>query len=93
MELFFSLLSNRETTQNLGFEPLVEVKDERVSQLTPTGDFSSLTTPLLEGEVVDNTIKVNIIGMTCQSCVRNIEETVSKKPGILNIKVINQKRN
>lgn len=78
----------KETTHNLGFEPLVEVKeDEHVSQLTPTGDFSLSTTPLLEGQVADNTIKVNIIGMTCQSCVRNIEETISKKPGVLSIKV------
>jgi len=30
---------------------------------------------------------VNIIGMTCMSCVRNIESTVGNKPGIKHIKV------
>lgn len=50
----------------------------------------SATTPLLGQENTDTrtaTVKVNIEGMTCQSCVRNIEGTVSKQKGILNIKV------
>lgn len=83
MYLFF-----RETTQNLGFEPLLEVKDEdAVQTLSPTGDYNLLTVPLLKTPETDCTIKVNIIGMTCQSCVKNIEETVGSKRGIINIKV------
>ncbi|CAG5115771.1 unnamed protein product [Candidula unifasciata] len=31
--------------------------------------------------------QIQIEGMTCQSCVRNIENTISAKPGIINIKV------
>lgn len=66
----------REATQNLGFEPLIKFKTKNVSQLTPTGDYKS-----------DGIVRVNIVGMTCQSCVRNIEETVGKKAGIHSIKV------
>lgn len=50
----------------------------------------SATIPLLSQENTDAQnaiIKVNIEGMTCQSCVRNIEGTVSKQKGILTIKV------
>lgn len=32
--------------------------------------------------------RLPIIGMTCQSCVRNIEGTISKKPGVISIKVV-----
>lgn len=33
-------------------------------------------------------VRLPIIGMTCQSCVRNIEGNISTKPGIANIKVV-----
>lgn len=45
---------------------------------TPSGDH-------LSGD--DAKIRISIEGMTCQSCVRTIEETVSQKPGIYSIKV------
>lgn len=32
-------------------------------------------------------VRINIYGMTCQSCVKNIESCVSTKPGIISIKV------
>lgn len=35
-----------------------------------------------------STVRLPIIGMTCQSCVRNIEGAISQKPGIHKIKVI-----
>ncbi|XP_055853819.1 copper-transporting ATPase 1 isoform X2 [Episyrphus balteatus] len=35
-----------------------------------------------------STVRLPIIGMTCQSCVRNIESTISTKPGILKTQVI-----
>lgn len=34
------------------------------------------------------TIRLPIIGMTCQSCVRNIEENIKTKPGVRHIKVV-----
>ena len=35
----------------------------------------------------ESSLVVNIQGMTCQSCVKNIEGTISSLEGILNIKV------
>jgi Cu+-exporting ATPase len=32
-------------------------------------------------------IKIDIIGMTCQSCVSSIEGNIGPMPGVLNIKV------
>lgn len=34
-----------------------------------------------------STVTVGIEGMTCMSCVKNIESTVGEKPGVLVIKV------
>ncbi|KAF5291798.1 hypothetical protein FQA39_LY14286 [Lamprigera yunnana] len=70
----------RETTQNLGFEPLIKSRSQDVSHLTPTGDYK-----IKDG--LEKVVKVNIVGMTCQSCVRNIEDTVGKRKGIFSIKV------
>ena len=35
-----------------------------------------------------NTVKVNIKGMTCQSCVTNIERIIGKRPDVVNLRVI-----
>lgn len=32
-------------------------------------------------------VKIDIIGMTCQSCVSSIEGSIGSMPGVLNIKV------
>ncbi|XP_049824335.1 copper-transporting ATPase 1-like isoform X3 [Aethina tumida] len=64
-----------------GFEPLINQhhsENEPVVHRTPSGDH-------LSGD--DAKIRISIEGMTCQSCVRTIEETVSQKPGIYSIKV------
>lgn len=37
---------------------------------------------------ITSSIRVYIEGMTCQSCVKNIEGTISKKKGIISIKVL-----
>ncbi|XP_048243847.1 copper-transporting ATPase 1-like isoform X3 [Haliotis rufescens] len=39
-------------------------------------------------EEMDRTTVVTIEGMTCQSCVRNIENNIAKEKGVLDIKVI-----
>lgn len=58
-----------------------------MSPLSPTGDYTPKT-PLLPSDATNTTIvRINIYGMTCQSCVRNIESTISQKPGIIHIKV------
>ncbi|KAG5346117.1 ATP7A ATPase, partial [Acromyrmex charruanus] len=35
-----------------------------------------------------NTVKINIKGMTCQSCVTNIERIIGKRPDVVNLRVI-----
>ncbi|XP_018565984.1 copper-transporting ATPase 1 isoform X4 [Anoplophora glabripennis] len=76
------------TSDTLGFEPLINQKhseNERITTYSPSsGDYSG---NLIDAEPEEGAIRVNIIGMTCQSCVKNIEETISKKPGIFSIKV------
>ena len=42
-------------------------------------------------EGMDDPVRIctlNIQGMTCQSCVKNIESNVSPKPGVISAKVI-----
>lgn len=38
-------------------------------------------------EQLTSSIRLSVNGMTCQSCVRNIESNVKEKPGIFTIKV------
>lgn len=82
----------RNTSDTLGFEPLINQKvtnNERVTTYSPSsGDYSG---GLIDTESEDGAVRVNIIGMTCQSCVKNIEENISKKPGIYSIKVRTKK--
>lgn len=77
--------------------------DAGVVHLTPTGDFLiTSSTPLMSSSSTsksnqqrwrqqqtsqESIVKIHIDGMTCQSCVRNIEDVISKKNGIVNIKV------
>lgn len=35
-----------------------------------------------------STVKINIEGMRCESCVKNIEGTIGSRAGVVNIKVI-----
>ncbi|XP_034247401.1 copper-transporting ATPase 1 isoform X2 [Thrips palmi] len=41
----------------------------------------------------EDTVDVRVEGMTCQSCVRNIEGHLSSRPGVLHIKVSLEKKN
>lgn len=47
--------------------------------------FSTETQGLLEQVI--SSVRLPITGMTCQSCVRNIEGNIRTKPGIVSIKV------
>lgn len=78
----------RQTSETLGFEPLTKTKERHhISPLSPSGE-SNASTPLLQ-PLLDNdaTVRITITGMTCQSCVRSIEETISRGEGIHSIKV------
>lgn len=44
-------------------------------------------TAKLAGDPGMKSVDINIIGMTCQSCVRNIESNIGKLKGIHSIKV------
>ena len=56
-------------------------------------DIQDLT-PLIEvGEEQGEEILVSVEGMTCQSCVRNIEGNLSQHPGVKSIKVSLEKNN
>ncbi|XP_017015962.2 copper-transporting ATPase 1 [Drosophila takahashii] len=35
-----------------------------------------------------STVRLPIVGMTCQSCVRNIQEQIGQKPGIITVRVV-----
>lgn len=86
------MLFFRDATESFGFEPLINEKhseSESVSLLAPTGDFLS-SEPVTGRD--DATVKISVLGMTCQSCVKNIEENLSKKPGIYSIKVSLQEK-
>lgn len=44
--------------------------------------------PEIKRTMDNQDIRLPIEGMTCQSCVRNIESTISGKPGIINVRVV-----
>lgn len=77
----------RNASDSQAIEPLLNKTSEYKpsSTLSATGDHNNIL--INDANSEDGTIKVNIIGMTCQSCVKNIEETIIKKRGIYTIKV------
>lgn len=92
IEVLFIYFFSRDTTENYGFVPLVNQKDQEDdphSRFSATGDHVSASTPLISSNTYNdsNTIHIDIKGMTCQSCVRNIEDNIGRKKGINSIKV------
>ncbi|XP_050305384.1 copper-transporting ATPase 1 isoform X2 [Anthonomus grandis grandis] len=79
----------RNASDSLGFEPLLGQKDDvqggGTRGLAPAGDHRVPLPAYYDDET--GTIRVNIVGMTCQSCVNNIQGVIGKKPGVHNIKV------
>ncbi|CAL4140417.1 unnamed protein product, partial [Meganyctiphanes norvegica] len=55
-------------------------------------DDMGFETELL-GASVDETAVINIEGMSCNSCVRNIEGKIADKPGVVSIKVSLEEKN
>ncbi|XP_048522016.1 copper-transporting ATPase 1 isoform X2 [Dendroctonus ponderosae] len=83
----YSLVKN--TSDTLGFEPLINrtyVDHESVPGISATGDYK-VSSPHFSRDYENETVRINIMGMTCQSCVNSIQDTIRKKSGILNIKV------
>lgn len=74
----------------MGFEPLIarpsSTNDDAV-RLAPTGDHTASVPTMSFQQSEEGIVRIDIEGMTCQSCVKSIEETVGKRDGILGIKV------
>jgi copper chaperone CopZ len=49
--------------------------------------FGVSSEPLTEATGGSESVVISVDGMTCQSCVRTIEDTMRDKPGIQNIMV------
>lgn len=72
---------------NLVIDPL-EISPESVAEAIDDMGFpAKLLSPLPSSAPSHIETRIRVEGMTCQSCVRNIEGNMSTKPGIINIKV------
>ncbi|CAH1132290.1 unnamed protein product [Ceutorhynchus assimilis] len=83
----YDLIKN--TSDNLGFKPLIDqshLENEPTPSISPTGDYKS-PFPYSTDNDVSITTQINIVGMTCQSCVRSIQDNIGNKKGILSIKI------
>jgi cation transport ATPase len=49
--------------------------------------FGAFSEPLLPAAGGNESVEINVDGMTCQSCVRTIEDSMRHKPGVKDIKV------
>jgi hypothetical protein len=49
--------------------------------------FGASSEPLISAAGDPESVVINVDGMTCQSCVRNIEDSMRDKPGVQNIMV------
>ena len=86
---------SRSSADSFGLEPAVIPKTEpNITNTnmtsTPTGDHLVTISPVPvphKFTIPDSSVRIIVTGMTCQSCVRNIEGTLSQKPGIFGVKV------
>ena len=74
------------------FDPVLLTAEIVRDAIDDMGFEASLSPPEVQGSVVCEAqhqceVKVAVEGMTCQSCVRTIEDTMSKKEGVEHIKV------
>jgi hypothetical protein len=49
--------------------------------------FGAFSEPLISAAGDSESVVINVEGMTCQSCVRTIEDSMRDKPGVQNIMV------
>ncbi|XP_017781998.1 PREDICTED: copper-transporting ATPase 1 isoform X2 [Nicrophorus vespilloides] len=71
-----------------GYEPVI---NQTSNELLYFDDGDGANGELLPS--TEEVLKISIIGMTCQSCVKSIEGTIGSKPGINSIKVDLQEKN
>uniref|UniRef100_A0A0B7B2G7 P-type Cu(+) transporter n=2 Tax=Arion vulgaris TaxID=1028688 RepID=A0A0B7B2G7_9EUPU len=76
---------------NLVIDPSVTSPEDAAEAIDDMGFQAKLLSPLpstsSQSSITHAVTHIRVEGMTCQSCVRNIEGTLSTKPGIVNIKV------
>ncbi|XP_030757247.1 copper-transporting ATPase 1 isoform X4 [Sitophilus oryzae] len=79
------------TSDSLGFEPLInQTSAENEFIVSSTGDCKEITNneESIPGDHYESKAVLLIVtGMTCQSCVRTIEDGIGKRNGILSAKV------
>ncbi|XP_049294099.1 copper-transporting ATPase 1 isoform X1 [Anopheles funestus] len=79
--------SNKEVSPSNSHNSARDVDiSERISKSVENMDDYGESTGLLEQPVAS--VRLPIIGMTCQSCVRNIEGTIGNKLGVIKINVV-----
>jgi hypothetical protein len=49
--------------------------------------FGACSEPLMSAAGDLESVVINVVGMTCQSCVQTIEDSMREKPGVQNIMV------
>ncbi|PSN45245.1 Copper-transporting ATPase 1 [Blattella germanica] len=74
-------VSLEQKTASIVYNTKMTVPEILRSQIDDMGFGATLANP-------DTSVKINIEGMTCQSCVNSIEGLISSKKGVLGIKVI-----
>lgn len=92
------ILENKEAIVNYNPE---ETSPEKIADLIDDMGFPADVKPGIKGALTDkgdnplSETTVLIEGMTCMSCVRNIEKNISGKPGIISISVslVNKRAN
>lgn len=62
-------------------------KTSLMMQPNTNTNYNGLVTQQPSTDQSEETCKISVLGMTCQSCVRNIETNISSKPGIRSISV------
>lgn len=62
-------------------------KTTLIMQPNTNKDYDGLVKQQPSTDQSEQTCKITVLGMTCQSCVRNIETNISSKPGIRSISV------
>uniref|UniRef100_A0A1A9VUG5 HMA domain-containing protein n=1 Tax=Glossina austeni TaxID=7395 RepID=A0A1A9VUG5_GLOAU len=73
--------------QNLPFATIKDAKDEFIESLHIVDIIDGIDDEATSSPKNVKRIRLPIKGMTCQSCVRNIEGHISNKPGIVKVKV------
>ncbi|XP_064032530.1 copper-transporting ATPase 2 isoform X3 [Pogoniulus pusillus] len=86
--LFFKALSNVSSSPDCDLEPTMK-QNFAFDNMGYEETFETVPSPPSQ----ECTVAVNIVGMTCQSCVQSVEGKISKVKGIVSIKVSLEENN